>query len=177
MKRMSIVLGTLALATLVAGAAFAGPGGDKAWFDLENCGMCKNLMAEEGLMDHMQWENHIIATGAMSVTKVDPKYDAAFQRAHANMEAAGKKMMAGEKMELCGFCTSYGSLAMAGAKMENLHSDMGYIGVVTSTDPAVIEKIHAHTKRTQKEFKKWMEAEGKGHSHDGHDHSHEGHGH
>ena len=61
MKKLGIAL-VLACLTLTVAVATAG---DKAWFDLENCGMCKNMMAEEGLMENMKWETHAIAAGLM----------------------------------------------------------------------------------------------------------------
>ena len=84
--------------------------------------MCKHMSGEEGLMEHMEWENHLTKDGMMSVTVVGHGYEEAFGRAMANMEATGGKMMAGEKMYLCGFCQSYGGLMMAGANFENFET-------------------------------------------------------
>ncbi len=170
MKRQCLYL-ILSLAV-----AFAGPlcalGAEGEWFDLENCSMCKHMSAEEGLMDHMHWETHLIANGMLSVTTVDPEYQPAFQKAMAKMEETAKKLMSGEQMYLCGFCNSYGALQMAGAKFEDVQTDAGIIGLVTSADPQVVEMIHKHGQRTIDEFAK-MTAESDEHgSHDKKSHAH-----
>ncbi len=38
----------------------------KPWFDIHNCGMCKNMAAEEGLMDNLNWETHKISNGMLN---------------------------------------------------------------------------------------------------------------
>jgi hypothetical protein len=172
--RFTMTLAVLLLtASLLPAAAVAGDG---PWFDLEKCDMCKHMSGEKGLMEHMEWENHLTKDGMMSVTVVAHGYEEAFGRAMANMEAAGGKMMAGEKMYLCGFCQSYGSLMMAGANFENFESAAGHINLVSSRDPAVIAKIHTHGQRTIDEYNKMVAVQGEGHEkghgkgHDKHDH-------
>ena len=155
-------------ATLMLSIVPAQAGDEGAWFDMANCSMCVNLTTEEGLLDHMTWENHIIANGALSFTAVDEDYKDAYARMGKAMEAAGNKLMAGEQLPLCNFCQSYGALMMAGAKMEIVETAGGEIGLITSTDPAVVKKIHAHTQRTIDEFAKMFGGEEAGH---------EGHGH
>ena len=159
-KRIAMVLGTFALAALALPLA-AAPG-SPTWFDLENCSMCKHMMAEEGLMDHMKWENHLTQDGMMSVTVVAAGYEEAFTRSMMNMKATGEKLMSGEKMYLCGFCQSFGGLHMAGANVEHFETVAGYVELVTSRDPAVVEKIHAHGKRTIDEYNKMLAAESQG---------------
>jgi len=118
--------------------------------------MCKHMMAEEGLM---------------SVTVVAPGYEDAFTRTMTNMKATSEKLMTGEKMYLCGFCQSYGALHMTGANFERFETIGGYIKLVTSGDPAVVEKIHAHGQRTIDEYNKMLAAEAhEEHSHSGHSH-------
>ena len=39
--------------------------------DLENCGMCKSMMSQPGLMDHMTWETKPIGAGMLSVCSVE----------------------------------------------------------------------------------------------------------
>lgn len=169
-KNIQLLLAVTALLILSVPLTFAAQ--DAPWFDLEKCSMCKQMTAEEGLMDHMEWENLLTADGMMSVTVVDPKYDEAFKRSMKNMEAVGIKLMSGESLYLCGFCQSYGALHMAGANFENFETDMGYISLATSHDPAVVKKIHDHTQKTIDEYAKMVAAEGKdGHDHEGHDHS------
>jgi hypothetical protein len=162
-------MAVLAVTLLAVPLAFAAQ--TELWFDLENCSMCKEMTAEKGLMENMEWENHLTADGMMTVTVVNHGYEEAFARAMKNMEAVGGKMMAGEKLYLCGFCTSYGSLHMAGASFENFETKGGHINLVTSRDPAVVEKIHAHGQRTIDEYDKMVAAD-KGHSHSHGDHGH-----
>ena len=133
--------------------------GETPWFDLEGCAMCKNMVAEEGLMEHMEWENFVVTNGMMSITVVDPDYEEAFERSMAAMEATGMKMMSGEEMYLCGFCQSYGSLHMAGATVENIDTKFGSVSLVTSDDPALVKMIQAHAETTISEYEKMM-AEG-----------------
>ena len=144
------------------------------WFDLEGCAMCKHMAAEKGLMENMQWENHLTADGMMSITVVGAGYEEAFQRSMKNMKATGEKMMAGEKLSLCGFCQSYGGLHMTGANFEHIETRSGMIELITSHDPAVVAKIQKHGQRTIDEYNKMFGAAEHG-SHDGHGHDH-GHG-
>jgi len=157
MKRS--LLGVVALVALVALAlTVTAAGEDQAWFDLDNCAICKNLSAEKGLIDNIQWESHLIASGMLSVAKVPAEYEEVYNRASKNMQASVMKMQQGEPAKLCGFCMSYGKLAMSGAKVEEVHSKVGHIGLVTSADENVVKMIHAHGQRTIDEYKK-MQAE------------------
>ncbi len=128
--------------------------------------MCKNMMAEEGLMEAMDWENHLTKDGMMSVTIVAAGFEEAFERSMKNMQASSEKMMSGEKMYLCGFCQSYGGLNKSGANFEHIETKAGMVELVTSHDPAVVAKIHAHGQKTIDEYNK-MAAAG---SHEGHEH-------
>ncbi len=163
-KRTALVFGAFTLAALALPLA-AAPG-NAPWFDLENCSMCKHMTAEESLMEHMEWENHLTTDGMLSVTIVAAGYEEAFARSMQNMEATSEKLMTGEKMYLCGFCQSYGGLHMAGANFEHIETKTGTIELVTSHDPAVVEKIHAHGQKTIDEYNKMMAAG----SHEGHSH-------
>lgn len=161
-----------AILLLTAGVALAAPNED--WFDLENCGMCKNLTTDQELFAAMQWDTKLFANGLIEITTVPAAYEQRFQKLMAKMEATGQKMMAGEKMEMCSMCMSYGGLMMAGASMEQMHAGESHISVISSRDPAVVEKIRAHGQKTIEEMEKW-DAEGgheQGHDHSGHDHGH-----
>jgi hypothetical protein len=171
-KRISLLLGVTTLLVMSVPVAFAAE--ESPWFDLENCSMCKHMSAEEGLMEHMEWENLLTKDGMMSVTVVDPEYDEAFHRSMENMEAVGMKLMSGEKMYLCGFCQSYGALHMAGVNFENFETDAGYISLATSHDPAVVKQIHTHTQKIIDEYEKMVAAEGSG-DHPQKDHDHPSH--
>lgn len=141
-----------ALAAVVLAIPFTCGAGEECWFDLENCSMCNHLLAEEGLMDNMEWENHVIASGMLSVTRVAPDYEEAYERAMYNMEQTGKQLMTGQQMYLCGFCQSYGALHMAGAQFEIVEAGAGHIDLMTSSDPAVAEMIRVHAQRTIDEY-------------------------
>jgi hypothetical protein len=143
---------------------------EKSWFDLENCGMCKALVQEPDLMPHMTWENHLIATGVMSVTTVEAEYAEAYQRACAGMDAAAQKLQAGEPMQLCNFCQSAGALMMQGAQMEQFETEGGTVMLMTATDPEVIKKIHKHGQRTIDEYSKMLAAEKEHHHKEGEHH-------
>ena len=163
-KRTALVFGMFILAAFAVPLA-AAPG-TTPWFDLENCSMCKGMMAEEGLMENMEWENHLTKEGMISITVVAAGYEEAFERSMKHMEATGEKLKTGEEMYLCGFCQSYGGLHMAGANFENIKTKAGSIGLVTSHDPEVVAKIHAHGQKTIDEYNKMVAAG----SHEGHEH-------
>ena len=164
-KYLLSVVTILALLAAVA-VVIAGNEGEQPWFDLDNCGMCRHMSSEEGLMEHMDWEHYLISNGWMTVTTVAPEYLEAFERAHTGMGKVVEKMAQGEEVHLCGFCQSYMGLALAGAKIENVKTGAGFIGLVTSSDAAVVAKIQVHAKRTMDEYQKMMEADGEHGSHD-----------
>lgn len=171
MKRFTT---TLALVfTLVFGFSALNAAEEGAWFDMENCGMCAPMMAEEGLMENLTWESHNISNGMMAFASAPEKYQEGFTRACAAMDELGKKMMAGEEMTLCGHCKSYSSLMGAGATIEKIKMKMGHVTLLTSSDEEIVTKIHAHVERTNAEMAKMMEAKTEAagdESHEGHDH-------
>jgi hypothetical protein len=145
MRNLSFAIVIAAVASSVALAGEA---------DFHNCGLCRPLVAEPGLMQNMRLETHEIATGMLSITVVAADFEAAYQRAHAKMMESVKKLEAGEPMELCPFCKSMNELAKAGAHIENVNAEGTHILAVTSDKPEVIEKIHAHRRWTKEEFEK-----------------------
>ncbi|MBD3258987.1 hypothetical protein GF377_11185 [candidate division GN15 bacterium] len=161
--KLLVAVAVLALA-LVALA-----GDEKPWFDMETCSFCKHLIEDPGLLHHCDWEHHKISDGVLTVTTVEDEYLDAFNTAMANMEEAGKKMQSGEMLPMCGMCTAMGNLMMTGAQWESVTTKHGSVSVLTSDDPAVVEKIHAFADRTNDEMAKMMAAEDE-HGHEGHDH-------
>ncbi len=141
-----------ALAAVVLAIPFTCDAGEECWFDLENCSMCKHLVAEKGLLENMEWENYVIADGMLSVTHVAPGYEEAYGRCMHNMEQTGQQLMTGQQMYLCGFCQSYGGLHMAGAHFETIETGVGDIDLVTSSDTEVAEMIRVHAQRTIDEY-------------------------
>lgn len=153
MGKRSILVLVMLMAALAVGVLVAADG-DTAWFDLEGCSMCKNFAAEPGLMEHIEWENHMISDGVMTVSVVDEEYQDAMKRAEKNMAAVSQKLAAGEPLPLCGFCTSYGELVMAGVKIEQVETKLGAVVLMTSSDPEVVKMIQAHAKHTDEEYEK-----------------------
>ena len=140
---------------LVLTVALATADEGQTWFDLTNCAMCKNMAAEEGMIEAIDWESHKISNGMLTVMVVPEKWQAAYERSHKNMMAVVEKLEAGEQMHLCGFCTSYGKLMMSGANSEHFQGDHAIVALVTSNDPEVVEMIHVHADRTVEEYAKW----------------------
>lgn len=165
MKKILTLVAVLSAA--VATSAPAAPQG--AWLDLENCGMCKNLHNDTELFEAMQWDTRLFENGLIEITMVPVAYEARFQKLMQDMEATGARMMAGEKMPVCGMCRSYGDLMAAGVKMEQMQSGEAHISVISSRDPQTIELIHKHGQTTIDEYAKWVTAEG-GKEHPGHEH-------
>lgn len=136
------------------------------WFDMENCVFCKNLVEDPALLEHMQWENHNVANGAVCITVVDPAYAASYGKAMSAMEALGQKMHSGEvdptKVKMCGHCAEYGHLLMSGVAMENVDGEAANVTLMTSSDPQVVARIHEYTDRTNREMGEMMAS---GHAH------------
>ncbi len=145
-----------ALAIVVAVAAFV-VAEDKPWFDMKNCAMCSTLASKPGLLDAMTWEHFPVANGVMQVGHCPDEHKAAFMTAMGEMGKVGEKMKAGEAVNLDGYCTTFGELMMAGAKVENVQAEHSSVTLITSNDPKVIKKIHEFAQRTKDELAK-MEA-------------------
>ncbi|UCC80885.1 MAG: hypothetical protein JSW64_05865 [Candidatus Zixiibacteriota bacterium] len=155
MRIVKISAAVLALSLICLASAAAG---EKAWFDMENCAFCKNLAAQEGLMDNItKWEHHKVKNGAISITEVNKDYLPAYKTAMAGMEATSKKIQGGETLPMCGMCEAYGALTMKGVQWEEVGSDNVFVMLMHSDDPEVVKEIHAITDRTNDEIKK-MEA-------------------
>jgi hypothetical protein len=155
----------LLVAIAVVNAEDAATPVEKPWFDMPNCGFCKHLLTD-GLIDHLDWQNHVVATGMMSVTTVEPGWEDKYKVCMAAMEETGKKMMAGEQVPMCGFCTSYGALYATGKiTFEEFETKTGDVTLVTSTDPEIIAMIQQHAQRTIDEFAKMEAAKHEGHNH------------
>ena len=141
---------------------------EKPWFDMENCAFCKNLLAEEGLMDHItMWEHHKTNNGSVTITVVDEKYVEAYKHAMAMMDEVGKEMEQGKQVYMCGMCEAYGALMMKGAQWEVVESGNVFVTMNYSDDPEVVKEIHAMTDRTKAEMAKLekMEKHDKEHKH------------
>jgi len=167
--KSKVVLTAIGLC-IAFGVALADTPGETTWFDLQNCAMCKNMTAQAGLMEHMNWENHVIGAGMMMLTIVDPDYEAAYATAMKGMQATGQELMAGKEMPLCGSCVAMGKLIMAGAKMENLDTKGGHVMLLTSTDPELVKEIQAYGQRNIDEMAKMVGESNDAPVHEGHGH-------
>jgi len=152
---------------LVAATALAGDPG--TWFDLENCGMCKNLLVDQELFQAMTWETHVLTNGLLEVTTYPDGYAERHDALMASMEAAGQKMMAGESMPMCNMCMSYGGMMMAGADMDHVTTESGMVTVITSQDPKVVAMIKDHADTTIKAYDMMIAGAESGNDH-GHQH-------
>lgn len=153
MKR-SVVLLAGVLVILAGLAATAAD--DKPWFDMEKCAFCKNVTAHEGLMEHMDYEYHMIDNGALGVGTVDPEYKEAYHEVQMAMQKTAEQMQeTGRIPYMCDHCSTYGALMMSGARMELKHGRLADITLMTSEDPEMVKKIQAFAKRTNEEMVKW----------------------
>jgi hypothetical protein len=129
-------------------ATIAVAGENAPWVDMEGCPICMNVSSEEGLMENMTWEHHLTATGVMIVSTVESKFQPQFERAKAGMKKLLGKVVAGEEIPVCGYCTSLSSLLKQGAKAENIVTKASDIMLISSTDEALIARIHIHAQKT-----------------------------
>ena len=150
---------TVVVLTLLAAVVSAGE--NAPWVDMGNCPICKNVSSEDGLMENMTWEHHVTATGVMTVSTVKPEFQERFEHAKGKMKKLLGKLVAGESLEVCGYCSSLSSLLKKGAKAENVITATSDIMLISSTDEAMIAKIHTHANKTI-DFLKI--------THEGHDH-------
>ena len=148
----------------LAATAFAGD----AWLDLENCDMCKNMMTDAELFEAMTWETHVLKNGLLEVTTYPAAMEDRFDQLMEKMEKSGARVMAGEKLEMCGMCRSYGAMMMKGVDMDQVETEGGMVTVISSRDPVVVSMIQKHAQTTIDEFAAWKES---GHEHS-HDHEH-----
>ena len=77
-----------------------------------------------------------------------PEFLEKFEGAKKRMQATLAKVRSGEAIEVCGYCTSLATLLNAGAQADNVVTAASDILVLSSTDEATIEKIHAHAQKT-----------------------------
>ena len=174
MKTIALLLTVVVLA-LPALAGDHPVNSGSGWFDMEGCEFCKNLMVEPELLHHLTWESHNIKNGMLSITTVEPEYADAYATANKAMEKLGSDMMSGAvnpmQVKMCGHCAAFGQLLMAGAEMEVVPGEAAEVSLITSSDPALVTRIHEFSDRNTKEMAEMMAS---GHDHDhGHDHPHD----
>jgi len=145
MKRRMFVL-TVLVMVVAAGATTAG---EKPWLDMVNCDMCKNIAATPGLLESMQWEQHDLSNGIVAVTSVPKGKLEAYRKAHMGMAETGKRLMAGEQMELCGSCTALGMCMMKGVNQEYVETMNGDVWIITSDNAEVVAELHDWVKKNK----------------------------
>jgi len=144
----------IVLAVAVMLVASVAAAGDVAWFDMDNCAMCKGISSNAELMKNITWEQHNVEGGIISITTVGMNYVEDYRVAHAAMEETGMKLHAGEKMDLCGSCTALGACLMKGVDQQYVETSHGDVWIVTAEDPEVTSDLQNWAKRNQKEMAK-----------------------
>lgn len=144
------------VAVLVCAAAWGGD--EKPWFDLETCAFCKNFNLGNGnyIVDHMKGYYHTMPNGVLSIFTIEEDYKDEFENASGSMQKVAKDMEAtGQAPQMCGHCTTYGELMMAGAKEQQFNSDVAIAFMMTSDNPEVVKKLHAFADKNNEEMAKW----------------------
>lgn len=149
-KQKLILVCFFALFLMTAVTIFAGD----AWFDMENCSMCKPMMDKPGLMENMTWEQYDISNGVVGVTTVAAEFKDAFKSCHTEMMAISEKLMAGEEMPLCGSCVTFGGLVGKGMHIENVPTSNGQITILTADNDELVAEIKAWSSKNKEEMKK-----------------------
>jgi hypothetical protein len=115
--------------------------------EMEKCEICKHLAAKPDLMKNMTWETHKIDNGMLCVSTVPKEQKAEFDALNKEMTTAIEKVKTAEQegkpAELCEICEGWSELTEAGAKEKEIALTNGSIHLITSSEPAVVAKIHA----------------------------------
>jgi hypothetical protein len=156
-------IGTMVMAAvlLLAGLAEAG---DKPWFDMQNCALCKPFMEDPELMKNTEMEQHEISNGIVMITTVKKELLPSYRAAHAKMMEAIGRIEKGDTLYLCGLCTAFGMLIERGAKFEYVETKHGDVSFMSSDDPEIVTAIKAMAAKSEEEMKK-MEEMKKEHKH------------
>ena len=139
MIRKSLLISLLVLVT--AAVATAGDkAGDQAWFD-KTCSMCSNMYGNEGLIEHMSWEQLDLRNGIISITTVDEKYLPDYRKAKVGMMETMAKMHSGEELHICGSCQYLGKCMMQGPDQDYVQTSTGDIMILTSGDEELVAEL------------------------------------
>ena len=106
-----------------------------AWFDMGRCEICKNMVSMKDSMHRLKWDSHMLDNGMITVAVVPADMLEEMVKAEKGVEKTVARLEQGEKLDMCGFCHSYGKLMMLGAKFEEIKSDGVNISIITSSDP------------------------------------------
>jgi hypothetical protein len=155
MKTKVILVACVAALLLVSGSMFAQD--EKPWIDMEKCAFCKQLSAQEGLIENMHREYHNIDDGIIQITNVDPEYHDMFEKAQHNIEKVAADMQSGGEMPyMCGHCEAYGAFMMASVKPECVESEDSHVCVMIGDTPEMVEKLHKFADKSNAEIAKLM---------------------
>ena len=127
-----------------------------AWFDFENCAICKNMASMKHDMHKVKWEMHMLDKGMLSVSIVPDEMKSKMTKAEEGVQKTVAKLEQGEQLTMCGYCQNYGKLMEMGATFKQLKSLGVDISIVTSDDPDVVKEIHAMAKRAKVEHEKML---------------------
>lgn len=146
---------------------------EKPWFDMENCEICQHMAKHQKMMAKIKWGIYKMDNGFCAVSVIPEDFKSTMEEVKAGMQGTISKAMSGEKVEMCGHCSGYGELIMAGAKMQEFETVGGEVTIFTASDEEVVAKLHEFADKTVAAHKKMMKELGLDHNHDDHEHSHD----
>ena len=157
--RALFFLAVMGMAAALAGLVVAkSPEGNKLTEEMKKCEVCKVMAEKPELMKEMTWETHKVENGMLCVAAVPKEQKKDFEAVHKKMMQNIAKVTAdqkaGKKVQLCTFCVGMSDLMKAGAKQQEINTATGAISLITSNDPAIVEKIHAEADKAIAEQKK-----------------------
>jgi len=128
-----------------------------AWFDMDHCDICKNMVSMKDDMHLIKWDVHMLDNGLLMVSVIPEEMKEPMAKAEKGVEATVKELESGKQLDLCGFCQSYGGLMQMGANIKDLKTVGVDITIITSSDPEVVKKIQEFGKQSKVEHKKMLE--------------------
>jgi len=126
------------------------------WFDMQNCEFCKLMTAKPALTQSTKWETVKLSNGIATVETVPPQSMADYHVVCDSALALGKKLEKGEKLQLCGFCSTLGDLMKRGIHHEFVYTSTGGITFLTSDKPELQKEILAYNDKAQEMMKQIM---------------------
>jgi len=146
-----IIVIFVALVAVFAVAQDEGP-----WFDMKNCGFCKEISNQSGLMEHMHTDYQNISNGIVSVTTIDDGYWEKYEAAEKGMEKVADGFQKGEIPQMCNHCMKMGMFFMSGVKVESIKSGHTVVMIYQSSDSTQIAELQAFGKKNLEEYAKMM---------------------
>ena len=100
---LAVVFGLLVSTSLCAPATAQDDekqGEEIAWFDMDQCEICKNMASMKHDMHKIQWESHLLDDGMISVSVVPDDMKDTMKKAEAGIEKTVAKLQQGEQLAL-----------------------------------------------------------------------------